>query len=207
MSLKRTYDEAFIQNENSLVENKMVYRMNNEIYFSTGVNQRSIQEVIYCMMEVINEHIKKHGEDTTEELNIIYIVDSPGGSVTAILRFVDFLDLMREKHKFLKFTSVITGLVASAGTIMAIVADKRFMTKNAHAMVHELSSGNSGKYTELVSYGGFLRKLHDKLADIYVKKTGKTKKKVEKIMSKETWFTAEEYLSYGFIDEIKCLEK
>ena len=86
---------------------------------------------------------------------------------------------------------------------MAICADKRYMTKYAHAMVHELASGNSGKYTEMGSYMKFLDKLHDKLVNIYIDKTNKEREEIEKIMRKETWFTAEEYKELGFIDEIK----
>ena len=86
---------------------------------------------------------------------------------------------------------------------MAIVADKRFMTKNAHAMVHELSSGNQGKYTEFRSYCGFLEQLHNKLIMIYCDKTKKPRPEIEQILRNETWFSAEDYLKYGFIDEIK----
>jgi ATP-dependent protease ClpP protease subunit len=126
------------------------------------------------MTTLIHDHKKKSDEDP-EKLNIIYIVDSPGGSVTSILKFVDFINVAKKKYPFVEFTSIVTGLTASAGTIMAIVADKRFMTKNAHAMVHELSSGNQGKYTEFRSYVKFLDQLHDKLVTIYCDKTKKSK--------------------------------
>jgi ATP-dependent protease ClpP protease subunit len=86
---------------------------------------------------------------------------------------------------------------------MSIVADKRFMTKNAHAMIHELSSGNQGKYTELRSYCKFLDQLHDKLVSIYCDKTKKSRDEIEKLLRNETWFTADEYLKYGFVEEIK----
>ena len=137
------------------------------------------------------------------KLNIIYTIDSPGGSVTSILKFVDFIGLAKKKYSFVNFTSIITGLAASAGTIMAIVADKRYMTKNAHSMIHELASGSSGKYTEMRSYINFLDHLHEKLVTIYCEKTKKSVEDIEKLLRNETWFSAEDYLKYGFIDEIK----
>ncbi len=184
------------------VDEKFVYTIGNEIHFTANINKISIQEIIKQMTSLIHDHKKKSDEEP-EKLNIVYIVDSPGGSVTSILKFVDFINVAKKKYPFVEFTSIVTGLTASAGTIMAIVADKRYMTKNAHAMVHELSSGNQGKYTEFRSYVKFLDQLHDKLVTIYCDKTKKSKEEIELIMKNETWFSAEEYLKYGFIEEIK----
>ncbi len=186
----------------NFVDEKFVYTIGNEIHFTAGINKISIQEIIRQMTKLIHDHKKKSDEES-EKLNIIYTVDSPGGSVTSILKFVDFISLAKKKYPFVEFTSIITGLTASAGTIMAIVADKRYMTKNAHAMVHELSSGNQGKYTEFRSYCKFLDQLHEKLVNIYCDKTKKSREEVESIMRNETWFSADEYLKYGFIEEIK----
>ncbi len=186
----------------NFVDEKFVYTIGNEIHFTAGINKISIQEIIRQMTKLIHDHKKKSDEES-EKLNIIYTVDSPGGSVTSILKFVDFISLAKKKYPFVEFTSIITGLTASAGTIMAIVADKRYMTKNAHAMVHELSSGNQGKYTEFRSYCKFLDQLHEKLVNIYCDKTKKSREEVESIMRNETWFSADEYLKYGFVEEIK----
>jgi ATP-dependent protease ClpP protease subunit len=98
--------------------------------------------------------------------------------------------------------SIITGLAASAGTIMALVADKRLMTHNAYAMIHELSSGNNGKYTFLSSHMIFIDQLHNKLVEFYINTTNKTRDEIENLMKNETWFNAEEYKEIGFITEI-----
>lgn len=193
---KYRVDNAFF------AEEKFVYTIGNEIHFTANINKISIQEVIRQMTKLIHEHKKKSDEES-EKLNLVYTVDSPGGSVTSILKFVDFISLAKKKYPFVEFTSIITGLTASAGTIMAIVADKRYMTKNAHAMVHELSSGNQGKYTELRSYCRFLDQLHDKLVTIYCDKTKKSREEIEKLLRNETWFSANEYLEFGFVEEIK----
>lgn len=185
-----------------LIEEKFIYTIGNEIHFSANINKASIQGIIKEITKIIQEH-KKKSDGEPDKLTITYIVDSPGGSVTSILKFVDFIHLIKSKYNWIEFVSIITGLAASAGTIMAICADKRYMTKYAHAMVHELASGNSGKYTEMGSYMKFLDKLHDKLVNIYVEKTNKEREEIEKIMRKETWFTAEEYKELGFIEEIK----
>jgi ATP-dependent protease ClpP protease subunit len=184
------------------VDENQVYTIGNEIHFTCSITKETVQELIRQMTQLIHDHKKKSSAEP-DKLNIVYIVDSPGGAVTSVLKFVDFVDIVKKKYAFVEFTSIITGMVASAGTIMSLAADKRFMTKNAHAMIHELSSGNNGKYTELLSYAKYLKKLHNKLIAIYCEKSGKTAEEVEELMRKETWFTAKQYLNHGFVHEIK----
>lgn len=193
-------------NDKSVFElTNSIIRKDNEIYYSTGVNNASIQEIIKLIMNIISDNKKTRAKtDKTTKLTITYVVDSPGGSVTAVLKFVDFLDLMRKKYEYIEFVSIITGCTASAGTIMAIVADKRYMTKNAYAMIHELSSANGGKMVHMRSYTSYLEKLHSNLANIYLEKNKKiTSDKLEDLLIKESWYTAQEYFDAGFVDEIK----
>lgn len=176
-----------------------IYKVGNEIQFSSPITLESIQKIIKLIGEMVYEHQKIN---KSKELTISYTIDSPGGSVLSILKFVDFINGVKKKHPNIKFVSIITGLAASAGTIMALTADRRVMTKNAYAMVHELSSGNSGKYTFLASHMEFIDQLHDKLVNIYVESTGKSVEDIEAIMKKETWFSATQYKNMNFIHEI-----
>jgi hypothetical protein len=47
-----------------------------------------------------------------------------------------------------------------------------------------------------------LGKIDTVLANNYTRKTGKTDKQIAKLMDAETWFTAQEALDAGFIDEL-----
>ena len=185
-----------------LLDEHFVYTVGNEIHFTTGVNRTSIQALIKQIMEMIMEHKKKTiGEP--DKLDIVLVIDSGGGAVNSALKFCDFLDMCREKFPFVKFTSVISGCAASAATIMAVYCDKRYMTRHATAMVHELRSGFSSKMQEISSYYKHLIDLHNKLANIYVEKAGIKREDIDKIMRDETWYTSEEYKKMGFVDEIK----
>lgn len=181
--------------------NKMIYSIGNEIHFCDGITDESIEAIIKKITKIINKNHEKY-DGTDEKLNISIIISSPGGSVHAILKFVDFIKMCKKKYSYLEFTSVITGCVASAGTIMSVCMDHRHMTKYGKAMVHELSSGRSGKYTHLKSYTEHLTDLHDTLVDIYLEKCGKSREEVEAILSKETWYNAEQYLAAGFVEKI-----
>ncbi len=182
--------------------NEMIYSIGNEIHFTSDINKDSIEQIIKEINKIIEDNSNEYRTED-EKLTIAYIVDSPGGCVDSVLKFVDYVNLVKNKHPYVEFVSIITGLVASAGTIMCIIADKRVMTKHAHAMIHELSSGMGGKYTHLMSYAQHLENMHTALLDIYLDRSNKTKKEMEKILNTETWFSSKEYLDHGFIDEIK----
>lgn len=207
-SKKRRVDE--INDKISFVEsdNIYTYAVGNEIHFSSPITLESIQKIIKEIQKLVHAHVKKTGgqssssSSSSNKLTISITIDSPGGSVMSILKYVDFVNRIRKKYKNIEFVSIITGFAASAGTIMALCADKRCITKNAHAMIHELSAGNQGKYTFLSSHMEFLDKLHEKLVNIYVEATGKPREELENLMKRETWFTAEEYKKLGFVTEI-----
>lgn len=209
---KRKFDE--IDDDNSSNDkkrpklfrnpNKMIYRRGNELHFISGVNNESIETMIRKISKLIekNHNKYKYYKEGDDKLKITYIVDSPGGSVSAILRFVDFIGLVKKKYPYVEFTSIITGLVASAGTTMAVVADKRQITPHGSVMIHELSSGTRGKFTEMISYSKFLVNLHDMLVNIYLERCKCDREKLEQLLMKETWMTPQEYLELGFVDEI-----
>jgi ATP-dependent protease ClpP protease subunit len=186
--------------EEPITADTLIYTVGNEVHFTATIDTVSIELIIKEIMTIIHEHEK---ENPNEKLTITYIVDSPGGAVSSVLKFVDFIRMVKSKYKFVEFTSVITGLVASAGTIMCIVADKRVMTQNSHAMIHELSAGKVGKYTHIVSHTEFLKKLHNMLIDIYMEKSNKTREELIDLLNKETWFSARQYKELGFVDDVK----
>lgn len=203
-----TYLDKDKDKDKKLIElesNNMIYAIGTQIHFTSSINDQSIEKLIKVFTTVIHENIPKFGVKLEEgtEINISYIIDSPGGSVPAVLKFIDFLEMVKQKHPYMKFTSIITGLVASAGTIMSVVAHNRHMTENAFAMIHELSTGSSGKYTQLLSMADFIKSMHQKLVNIYIKHTGININKLESLLQKESWFDADAYKELGFVDEVR----
>jgi ATP-dependent protease ClpP protease subunit len=174
------------------------------INFSTGINNFTIQYVINLIDKIIDKYKNDYDDETDDKLIITYIVDTPGGSVTSILKFVDYINVTRDKYKFLKYVSIITGMVASAGTIMCAIADTRIMTKNAEAMIHEISTGQQSQYTHFMSYSEHLKEMHYKLCNIYIESGfNESLQKLEELLKNETWLSPEKYLQYGLIDQIK----
>lgn len=190
-------------NASACDDDSMIYSIGTQVHFTAQINNYTIEAVIKEITKVVNDNRPKLMSKDNNKITITYIVDSPGGSVTAVLKFVDFITMVKEKNSHIEFASIITGVAASAGTIMCVVADKRYMTKNAFAMIHELSSGNMGKYTQLISYSEYIKTMHNKLADIYVEHCDIQRQKLEELLMRETWFDAESYKQLGFVDELK----
>ena len=183
----------------------MIYATGSEIHFTADINDETIEAMIKVLTNVIKEQTNRHlGED--EKADIVYIVDSPGGHITSVLKFVDFIKMSKKKYPQLRFTSVITGRAASAGTIMSVVADRRKMTENAFAMIHELNGGGYRmSYTEQKSSWLFSDKLHHRLNKIYldhIDNEDLDEEKLEVLLRNTSWFSAEEYKELGFVQEI-----
>ena len=185
--------------------NHLIYATGKEIHFSVEINTLTISYLIELIAKIIHKNKDDFSDDSAEKLTITYIIDSGGGSVIAILKFYDFIRLTKKKYPWIEFVSIINGLAASAATVMGIVADKKYITENSSVMIHELATGFShAKYTHIMSYSDHLTDLHTKLLNIYLRHgCNKDKAQLEILLKNETWMNSEQYVSIGFVDEIK----
>lgn len=201
-------------------ENSIFIAGDREIHFNAHVDGETMSRIKKLISQIVDDNkdkLVKFEKDGSVPSNrakdppveITYIVNSPGGSVHDVLDFVDYVNLLRCTFSNIKFTSIVSGLVASAGTTMCVIADKKKMTRFAFSMVHELSSGYArSNSTKILKYAEFIQNVHDVLVTIYQEGRGidindvEKKREIEKMMLDETWMSAEEYKKHGFIDEI-----
>jgi ATP-dependent protease ClpP protease subunit len=192
----------------------------NEIHFNAPVDGETISRIKKLISIIIDNNKDKlvkfdvngsvqAGRENDPSVVITYIVNSEGGSVHDVLDFVDYINFLRCTFANIRFTSIITGMVASAGTIMCVIADKRQMTRFAFAMIHELSTGVARtNYTRIMTHAEFIQNVHNVLMTIYLESRGITNdnhdkvKELEDLLIKETWMDPQQYKNYGFIDEI-----
>lgn len=116
---------------------KMIYTIDSEIHFNGGINAVSIETLIKKITKLINKNVEKF-KGSKEKMEITLICSSPGGHLDPLFKFIDFISLVKLKYPFVTFTSIATGNIASAMTLLCVIMDKRLMTRNATAMVHEL---------------------------------------------------------------------
>lgn len=138
--------------------------------------------------------------DSRDSERPIYMyVNSPGGSISSMYAIYDVMQYIKsEVH------TVGLGSVCSAGSFILAAGEKgkRKCLPNTSIMIHELSSGAQGKANDMFLEFEHIKGLYEKMANQYVKFTGKSLARVKKDMQRDHWLTAEEALEYGIIDEI-----
>ena len=135
------------------------------------------------------------GQDVDIEIN------SPGGYIYPASEI--YTALMKHKGNV---NITITGRAASAASVIAMAGTHVTMSPTAQMMIHNVSASGAGDYRDFEHYAEQLKKSNDTLANAYMLKTGKTKEEILKLMDYETWFTPDEALKNGFIDEILSKE-
>jgi ATP-dependent protease ClpP protease subunit len=94
------------------------------------------------------------------------------------------------------------GAVASAATFMAVAADYRDIGAEGLFCIHQISGAFRGKYYEFVDEKENFDKEMEVMNKVYLQHTKLTQKDIDQIMRRDLWFTAEEALKKGLVDEI-----
>jgi ATP-dependent Clp protease protease subunit len=132
---------------------------------------------------------------------ILFVINSPGGSVDSGFAIWDQIKMITSP-----VATLITGLAASMGSLLALCAPKgrRFVTRYARIMIHQPAIGGvvRGQATDLEIQAKEILKTRDIIVDIYVEATGKDRKVVEKAIDRDTWMGPEEAVAWGLVDKI-----
>jgi len=124
-------------------------------------------------------------------------INSPGGDVFAAKAISQAL----REHKA-TVVGHIDGLAASAATDVACACDDTVIAQGAMYMIHQARTFAWGNAEDLTATVELLRKVDTQLADTYVTASGQERAQIEEWMKAETWFTAEEAVSNGFIKAV-----
>lgn len=141
-------------------------------------------------------NLPTNGEDLEIELN------SYGGSVFAGSEIYTIL-----KSYPGKVTITVTGIAASAASVIAMAADVVKISPTAQLMLHNAWTTASGNASDFEKEAEVLRGVNESIANAYMLKTGKSKDELLAIMEKETWFTAEKAIEIGLADEMLFQEE
>jgi ATP-dependent Clp protease, protease subunit len=131
--------------------------------------------------------------------DITLYINSPGGSVTAGLAIYDTMRLIQP--------DVATwgmGLVASMGQFLLSsgTPGKRYALPHARIMMHQPSAGVGGTASDIAILADVFAKLKRRVAEITAEQTGQTVETITADADRDRWFTAEQALTYGFVDHV-----
>lgn len=101
-----------------------------------------------------------------------------------------------------RVVGVIDGLCGSAATLPAMACDEVRMAANALLMIHLPSIEMSGEARDLREGADLLDKLGNLMADVYSRRTGLPRSRIDSMLAAETYMDAEEALALGFVDSI-----
>jgi ATP-dependent Clp protease protease subunit len=162
------------------------------IMLDTDVNEHSASLVVSQMLFLESEN---------PDADILFYINSPGGSVTAGLAIYDTMQFIKPN-----VSTIVLGQACSMGSLLASAGapGKRMMLPNARHMIHQPSGGARGMQSDIeISYKE-ITYLKKRLTQIYVdhNSAGKTYAQFEKDMDRDTFMSAEQALAYGLIDQI-----
>lgn len=128
-------------------------------------------------------------------------INSNGGEVFAGNAMFNLIDNARKKRGC-EVETFIDGIAASMGSVLAMVGDKRTMAQNAMMMIHKPSSVAWGNAEDFRKEANLLDSVEDVLITSYMLHFNGTEDELRAMIADETWLTAEEALSHGFITNI-----
>ena len=124
-------------------------------------------------------------------------INSYGGDVWAAMAM--YADLQSYPGGTIAF---VTGLCASAATIILCGCDMASASIGAQLMVHNASTSSDGDYHDMYTSAEQLKTADDAILAVYVKRTGKSYDELKAYMERTTWFSAQTALEIGFVDEV-----
>lgn len=171
---------------------------NNEFYFYSEVTTESIYQLNKAISAIEKNCLSVQNEFGLEVPPPIKIyVNSEGGELFSTLTTVD-----RIKSSKVPVHTYVEGLVASAATLITISGHKRYMRKNSVMMVHQIRSFCGGTHENVKDEAKNLELMADIIKKIYLENSNFEEDKLEELLKRDLYLSAEECLKYNLIDEI-----
>ena len=146
---------------------------------------------------VVAQMLFLEAEDPDKDI-FVYI-NSPGGSVSAMLAMYDTMQFIKPD-----VATTCMGLAASAGAflLMAGTTGKRAALPNSRIMIHQPLGGAQGQVSDLVIMTEEAKRMRTIINELLVKHTGQAMEKIEKDTDRNFFMSPEEAKDYGLIDKI-----
>lgn len=162
------------------------------VMLDTDVNSASASSIVAQMLFLESEDPDK---------DILFYINSPGGSVTAGMAIYDTMQFIKPD-----VSTIVMGQACSMGSLLAQAGapGKRIILQNARHMIHQPSGGAQGMQSDIeISYKE-ITYLKRRLTEIYVahNSAGKTYEEFERDMDRDTFMSATQAVEYGLADKV-----
>jgi len=181
----------------SKTQGASVYSHNNKIYFNDDITDTTCFQ-LNKELRVVAERMKIISVLHSHDPMPIYLhLTTNGGQIHAAFSVIDCIQKLG-----VPVYTVVDGFVASAGTLISICGERRFMLPNAYMLIHELRSEFWGKMTDIEEEIKNLKKTMDHVTGLYTKYTSLSLTQLEKILKRDAIWNAEECKKKGLVDDL-----
>jgi len=163
-----------------------------KVFLWGEVSDRSAREVTEKLLYL---------EATDPSKDIIFYINTPGGSITAGMAVYDTMQLISSP-----ITVVVTGMAASMGSILLCGASKgkRFLYPHSRVLIHQpLITGRMwAAAVDINIQAEEMEKLREELNGILAKASGQPLKKIQQDTDRDFYLNAQEAIDYGLADAV-----
>tara|TARA_R110001592_G_scaffold87575_3_gene258575 strand:- start:287 stop:931 length:645 start_codon:yes stop_codon:yes gene_type:complete len=200
---KENTSEEEVYYEDDL-EKKHLYK---EIEFAVDVEDSVVYVIgeiedfgLYDFMVRCRAILKNREDGDTSPINVI--IDSVGGDVYEMFGIIDYIESL-ERNSKVKINTICRGKAMSAAAmILACGTGKRLASKRSTIMIHEGSSMQAGKTSDVKAAQKYNTHLENMANSILGEKTNKDKKFWSEQSKTDLYLSAKDALKLGVIDGI-----
>jgi len=194
-------EEVYYEDE---LEKKHLYK---EIEFAVDVDDSIVYVIgeiedfgLYDFMVRCRAILRNREEGDESPINVV--IDSVGGDVYEMFGIIDYIESL-EKNSNIKVNTICRGKAMSAAAmILACGTGKRLASKRSTIMIHEGSSMQAGKSSDLKAAHKYNAHLEDMANSILGEKTIKDKKFWSEQTKTDLYLSAKDAQKLGVIDGI-----
>ena len=172
------------------------------VMLDTDVNEHSSSLIVAQMLFLESEN---------PDADILFYINSPGGSVTAGLAIYDTMQFIKPD-----VSTIVLGQACSMGSFLAQAGapGKRIVLPESRTMIHRVSSGTRGTsgsvHVQDLQFEDAKRsfeesvRINKRLTELYVRHNtaGKEYDELFNTMKFDTFLSSEEAVEYGLADEV-----
>jgi ATP-dependent Clp protease, protease subunit len=162
------------------------------IFIGTAIDDNVAREAMMLMLYL-------QSEDSTKDITLY--INSPGGSVSAGLAIYDTMQFVKPD-----VSTICTGMAMSMGAFLlaAGTKGKRFALPNSTILIHQpLISGElEGQASDIEIEAREIIRMRNVLNELLAKHTGQPLERIIEDTDRDNYFSAQQAVDYGLVDEI-----
>lgn len=172
--------------------NKIIYEKllkERIIFIDKEINSKTASDIVAKLLYL----------DSESNDDIVIYINSPGGEISSGFMIYDTIKFIKSDVQ-----TISLGTSASMAAILLLsgTKGKRKILPNSNVMLHDLSGGAKGKFSDIMVEVKEMQKVHQKIFDIIKQNTNLDEKQINENLKNDFWLNSEEALKYGIVDTI-----